>query len=97
MVSYTKARAESELRDFNVGFLERAERIVILVVGAVFGWMPLAIGVVAVGSTVTAGQRFALAHRRLGELDARDAQASAGEPAALGDVETAEGEAIHGG
>ncbi len=70
MVSYAKARAESILPDFKGGLLERAERLLILVAGALVGWLPLALGVVAVGSTITAGQRVALAHRRMAQLDA---------------------------
>jgi CDP-diacylglycerol--glycerol-3-phosphate 3-phosphatidyltransferase len=70
MVSYTKARAEAVLGRFEGGLLERAERIAILVLGGLVGAMPLALAVVAVGSTVTALQRFALAHRRMAELDA---------------------------
>ena len=69
LVSYTKARAESVLPSFEGGILERAERIVILVVGGLVGAMPLALAIVALGSTITAGQRIALAHRRMGELD----------------------------
>jgi len=69
MVSYTKARAESVLPGFEGGLLERAERIAILVLGGLTGWMPLALGVVAVGSGITAGQRIALAHRLMRELD----------------------------
>jgi phosphatidylglycerophosphate synthase len=71
LVSYTKARAESVVPEFNGGLLERAERIVILVVGGLTGWMPLALVVVAVGSAITAGQRIALAHRLMRELDLR--------------------------
>jgi CDP-diacylglycerol--glycerol-3-phosphate 3-phosphatidyltransferase len=70
LVSYTKARAESVLPGFEIGILERAERVVILALGGLAGWMPLALAIVAVGSLVTAGQRIALAHRRMGELDA---------------------------
>jgi len=70
MVSYAKARAESVLPDFKGGLLERAERILILVAGGLFGLMPLALLVIAIGSTVTAGQRVMLAHRRMSELDA---------------------------
>ena len=36
--------------------------------------MPLALGVVAVGSGITAGQRIALAHRLMRELDQRRAR-----------------------
>jgi CDP-diacylglycerol--glycerol-3-phosphate 3-phosphatidyltransferase len=70
LVSYTKARAESVLPSFEGGILERAERIVILAVGGLVGAMPLALAVVALGSAVTAGQRIALAHRRMAALDA---------------------------
>jgi phosphatidylglycerophosphate synthase len=71
LVSYTKARAESVVPDFNGGLLERAERIVILVLGGLTGWMPFALAVVAVGSSITAGQRIALAYRLMRELDLR--------------------------
>jgi CDP-diacylglycerol--glycerol-3-phosphate 3-phosphatidyltransferase len=74
LVSYTKARAESVVPDFKGGLLERAERIVILVLGGLTGWMPLALAVVAVGSAITAGQRIALAHRLMRELDLRRAE-----------------------
>jgi CDP-diacylglycerol--glycerol-3-phosphate 3-phosphatidyltransferase len=70
MVSYTKARAESLVPDFKGGLLERAERLLILVAGAFLGLMPAALAIVAVGSTITAFQRMALAYRRLAEGDA---------------------------
>ncbi len=70
MVSYTKARAESVLPDFKGGILERAERIVVLVAGALFGIMPLALAVVAVGSAITAGQRVRIAYQRMAALEA---------------------------
>lgn len=69
MVSYTKARAEAVLPDFKGGFMERAERIVVLVAGALFGLMPLALVIVAVGAGVTAVQRMVLAHRGMAALD----------------------------
>jgi CDP-diacylglycerol--glycerol-3-phosphate 3-phosphatidyltransferase len=74
LVSYTMARAESVVPDFKGGLLERAERIVILVLGGLTGWMPLALAVVAAGSAITAGQRIALAHRLMRELDLRRAE-----------------------
>ena len=70
MVSYAKARAEALLPELKAGLFERAERIVVLVAGALFGLMPLALALVAVGSTVTAVQRMALAYRRMEALDA---------------------------
>jgi CDP-diacylglycerol--glycerol-3-phosphate 3-phosphatidyltransferase len=72
LTSYTKARAEFWLRDFNGGLLERAERIVILIVGGLLGVMPLALAAIAIGSLVTAAQRIVLAHRRLGSEPKED-------------------------
>jgi len=68
LVSYTKARAESVVPDFKGGILERAERIVILMFGALLGWMPIAVGLVTVGSVWTAGQRILIARDRMAEL-----------------------------
>ena len=54
MVSYTKARAESIVSDFNSGLMERAERVLLLVAG----------------SAITAIQRVAMAYREMAQLDA---------------------------
>lgn len=70
MVSYTKARAESILSQFNGGIMERAERVLFLVAGALTGYLPLCLGVVAAGSTLTAIQRVAMAYREMAHLDA---------------------------
>ena len=69
VVSYSKARAESVVDDFEGGWFERAERLVVLIIGAVLDLLPLALAIVAAGSTVTAGQRMALAWRKMNELD----------------------------
>jgi phosphatidylglycerophosphate synthase len=66
LTSYTKARAELWLRDFKEGWLERAERIVLLIAGGALGLMPLALALVAMGSVATAAQRIIIAYRRLG-------------------------------
>jgi CDP-diacylglycerol--glycerol-3-phosphate 3-phosphatidyltransferase len=81
MVSYTKARAESVLPGFKGGLMERAERIVVLVAGALFGLMPLALGVVAAGAGVTAVQRIVLARRGMDVLDRERAKAAPAEGA----------------
>lgn len=70
MVSYAKARAESLLPELRGGLFERAERIVVLVAGALFGLMPVALAIVAVGSAATAVQRMAIAYREMQALDA---------------------------
>ncbi len=65
MVSYTKARAERFVERFEVGVFERGERFVCLALGALTGWMVPALWILAIGSLVTLGQRFALAYRML--------------------------------
>ncbi|PYQ54419.1 MAG: CDP-alcohol phosphatidyltransferase family protein [Acidobacteria bacterium] len=57
MTSYARARAESLIPRCAVGFLERPERIVLLVVGAVFNRMSAVLWIIAVLSNVTAVQR----------------------------------------
>jgi phosphatidylglycerophosphate synthase len=74
LVSYTKARAELVLEEFEVGLLERAERVVILAAGAIFGRLVAALWIIAIGSAITAGQRIALAYREMQRLDAADAK-----------------------
>jgi phosphatidylglycerophosphate synthase len=70
MVSYTKARAESIVSGFNGGIMERGERVLFLVVGALTGYLPLCLGIVAAGSAVTAIQRVAMAYREMAQVDA---------------------------
>jgi CDP-diacylglycerol--glycerol-3-phosphate 3-phosphatidyltransferase len=70
LVSYAQARAELVLPAFRVGILERGERIAILALGAISGFMIPALWVLAVGSTVTVIQRFAVAYRAMAEIDA---------------------------
>ena len=57
MTSYARARAEILIPRCTVGFLERPERIVLLVVGAVFNRMAAVLWIIAVLSNVTAVQR----------------------------------------
>ena len=70
MVSYTKARAESIVSGFNGGIMERGERVLFLVAGALTGYLPLCLGIVAAGSAVTAIQRVAMAYREMAQVDA---------------------------
>ena len=61
MVSYTRARAENSIPKCKVGFLERPERIVLIILGALFErWdaMPAALWVLAVLSTITVIHRM---------------------------------------
>lgn len=62
MVSYVRARAEGAGLSCAVGWFERPVRVVLLLVGAfILGrtWMPAALGLIALGSIVTVGQRLA--------------------------------------
>jgi CDP-diacylglycerol--glycerol-3-phosphate 3-phosphatidyltransferase len=61
MVSYTRARAESLIGSCKVGFMERPERVVLIILGALFnrwGVMAPVLWVLAVLSTVTVIHRI---------------------------------------
>ncbi len=58
MVSYTKARAESIGVECTVGLMERPERLICLIAGAVLGLLEPALWVLAILSNVTALQRI---------------------------------------
>src|SRR5215813_2812362 len=53
MVSYTRARAENSIPKCKVGFLERPERIVLIIIGALFDRMAPVLWVTAVLSNIT--------------------------------------------
>jgi len=59
MVSYTRARAESVAVECRVGLMERGERMLVLIVGALLDLLVPAIWVVAIGANVTAVHRIA--------------------------------------
>lgn len=58
MTSYARARAESLIPRCSLGLLERPERIVLLIVGALANRMTATLWVIAVLSNVTALQRI---------------------------------------
>ena len=61
MVSYTRARAETLIGSCKVGFMERPERVVLIILGALFnrwGVMAPALWVLAVFSTITVVHRI---------------------------------------
>jgi CDP-diacylglycerol--glycerol-3-phosphate 3-phosphatidyltransferase len=53
MVSYSRARAESLIPSCKVGFMERPERLVLLILGGAFNRMAPALWVIATISTIT--------------------------------------------
>ena len=58
MVSYSRARAESLIPTCKVGFMERPERVVLLILGGLFDRMAPALWVIAVVSTITVIHRI---------------------------------------
>ena len=87
MVSYTRARAESLIGSCKVGFMERPERIVLVIIGALFarwGAMAPVLWVLAVLSTITIIHRIAYTYQQTRILDAKAAAqaATAAQPSA---------------
>jgi phosphatidylglycerophosphate synthase len=81
LTSYAKARAELVIDRMPGGLLERGERIGILAAGSILGILWPILWILAVGTTVTAGQRFLYARREMGRLD------RAARPAEVDEVE----------
>jgi peptidoglycan lytic transglycosylase len=63
MVSYTKARAQSIGVDCNVGLMERPERMICLIAGALFDLLEPALWVLAILANLTALQRIVFTRR----------------------------------
>jgi CDP-diacylglycerol--glycerol-3-phosphate 3-phosphatidyltransferase len=80
LVSYAKARAELFVPNLGGGVLERGERIVILALGALSGYLVAALWIVAVGAAITVAQRFALAYRVLAPLQGAGRQGAPEHP-----------------
>ncbi len=58
MVSYVRARAECAIPKCKVGFLERPERVVLIIIGALFNRMAPVLWVIAVLSNLTVIHRM---------------------------------------
>ena len=69
MVSYTRARAESLIGSCKVGFMERPERLVLLIIGALFNVMAPVLWVIAVLSTITVIHRIQYTWARTQTVD----------------------------
>lgn len=66
MVSYTRARAEAVNIECKEGLFQRTERIVVLILGLVTGWMLPVLWVLAILTNVTAVQRVYDVYRKTG-------------------------------
>jgi CDP-diacylglycerol--glycerol-3-phosphate 3-phosphatidyltransferase len=80
MTSYTRARAEKHISSLSVGLMERGERWGILLLGAIMGWLEIALGVVAIGAGITSVQRLLAARRLLRQLEQRNSGSAAAPP-----------------
>src|SRR5262245_23964149 len=76
MVSYTRARAENTIPRCKVGFLERPERVVLLIIGGLFDRMAPVLWALAVLSNVTVIHRMIYTWRETKQLE--DAQRGTG-------------------
>lgn len=73
MISYTRARSENFLPQCKVGFMERPERIVLLILGSLFNRMAPVLWVIAVLGTFTVVGRIMYTWRQLKPIDERSA------------------------
>ena len=88
LVSYSRARAENLISSCKVGFLERPERIVLLIIGALFDRMAPVLWVMAVLSNLTVIHRIVHTWQESRRI-ARGAATPAGEQDAATESETA--------
>jgi CDP-diacylglycerol--glycerol-3-phosphate 3-phosphatidyltransferase len=65
MVSYTRARAEALIPTCKVGFMERPERLVLLILGGAFNRMAPALWVIAALATTTVIHRMVYTGREI--------------------------------
>src|SRR5918997_4879475 len=69
MVSYARARAENTIPTCKVGFMERPERIVLLIIGALFDRMAPVLWVIAVLSNLTVVHRMLFTYQEAKRLE----------------------------
>jgi CDP-diacylglycerol--glycerol-3-phosphate 3-phosphatidyltransferase len=72
MISYTRSRAENIIPTCKVGFLERPERVVLLIIGALFDRMAPVLWVIAVLGNLTVIHRMIFTYQEAKQLE--DAQ-----------------------
>lgn len=80
LISYSRARAENIIPLCKVGFMERPERIVLLIIGALFDRMAAVLWVIAVLGNLTVVHRMIYTYqeaRRLEEAQLRPARTDA--------------------
>jgi len=89
MISYTRARAESLIPRCKVGFLERAERVVLLILAALTDRMAVALWIMAILTNWTAIQRTWFTSRELARIERQESEAAAAAEEEGGDSKVA--------
>ena len=69
MISYTRARAENSIPTCKVGFMERPERVVLLIIGALFDRMSPVLWVIAVLGNLTVVHRMVFTYQEAKRLE----------------------------
>ncbi len=69
MISYTRARAESLIGKCKVGFMERPERIVLVIIGGLFNRMAPVLWIIAVIGNITVVHRIIHTYHETRERD----------------------------
>jgi CDP-diacylglycerol--glycerol-3-phosphate 3-phosphatidyltransferase len=77
MISYTRARAENTIPRCKVGFMERPERIVLIMIATLFNRVPAVLWVIAVLGNLTVIHRMIYTYQESKRLE--DAQLRAGQ------------------
>ncbi|MGE5569303.1 MAG: CDP-alcohol phosphatidyltransferase family protein [Rhodospirillales bacterium] len=75
MVSYTRARSECIIPKCKVGFMERPERMVLLIIGALFNRMAPVLWVIAVLGNITVIHRMLYTWQETARLEAAQLRA----------------------
>jgi CDP-diacylglycerol---glycerol-3-phosphate 3-phosphatidyltransferase len=78
MISYTRSRSENTIPSCKVGFLERPERIVLIIIGALFDRMAPVLWVIAVVGNITVAHRMWHTWLVTKDLDAKEPSSASG-------------------
>lgn len=74
MISYTRSRSENTIPQCKVGFLERPERIVLLIIGALFDRMAPVLWIIAVLGNLTVVHRMVFTYSEAKRLEEAQTQ-----------------------
>jgi len=74
MISYTRSRAENTIPLCKVGFMERPERIVLIIIGALFDRMAQALWVIAILGNITVIHRMYFTWTETQRIEGKDSQ-----------------------